>query len=63
MIPHDSKLYKGGEDSAESSDTILTVSDGVGSWEKSGVDPGLFSTEFTRSVIEFSEEDEAVGAH
>jgi len=63
MIPHDSKLYKGGEDSADSSDTILTISDGVGGWAKSGVDPGLFSKELTRSVIEFSEVDEAKGAH
>lgn len=54
IIPHDDKLYRGGEDSADSSETILAISDGVGGWAKSGVNPGLLSAEFTRSVLEFS---------
>ena len=30
IIPHDTKLDRGGEDSADASDTLLTVADGVG---------------------------------
>lgn len=55
IIPHDDKLYRGGEDSADGNYTTLTISDGVGGWAKSGINPGLFSAEFTRSVLEFSE--------
>ena len=52
IIPHDTKLHRGGEDAADSSDTVLAVADGVGGWARSGVNPGLFSMELTRLAIE-----------
>ena len=54
IIPHDDKIHRGGEDAAASSDTVLTVADGVGGWALKGINPGLFSNELTSSIIEFS---------
>ena len=31
---------------------MLAVADGVGDWAKKGIDPGLFSKELTKSVLE-----------
>ena len=56
IIPHDTKLHRGGEDAADSSDTVLAVADGVGGWARSGINPGLFSMELTRLAIEQSQE-------
>ena len=47
IIPKDSTLQKGGEDSADSSDGLLVVADGVGGWSSRGVDSGIFSRELT----------------
>lgn len=60
IIPHDDKKHRGGEDSADSSDTVLAVADGVGGWASKGINPGLFSTKLTHSLIERSESDPAL---
>ena len=43
MIPHDDKVYKGGEDALTCCPTMICMADGVGGWANRGVDPGLFS--------------------
>lgn len=53
IIPHDEKKFRGGEDSADSDDTVLVVADGVGGWALRGVNPGLFSGRLTSSAVEF----------
>ena len=63
IIPHDDKIYRGGEDSADSTDTLLTVADGVGGWALKGINPGLFSGELTRSVVAFSQSDPYMNPH
>ena len=50
IIPHDDKIHRGGEDSAHATDTMITVADGVGGWERHGVSPGLFSKLLTRTI-------------
>ena len=57
IIPHDDKLYRGGEDSADSNDTLLVVADGVGGWALRGINPGLYSATLTSSVLGMHEED------
>ena len=57
IIPHDDKRHRGGEDSADSNDTLLVVADGVGGWILRGVDPGFFSRELTRSILDFHGQD------
>jgi len=47
IIPKDAKLAKGGEDSADSSDSILVVADGVGGWAEAGIDSGFYSNKLT----------------
>lgn len=53
LIPNDLKIHRGGEDSAHVCDTLIAVADGVGGWETSGVNPGIFSKKFTRSIRDF----------
>ena len=43
LNPHYNKRYKGGEDAACLSETMLAVADGVGGWAESGVDPAIYS--------------------
>jgi protein phosphatase PTC7 len=43
MLPHKEKIVKGGEDAVGLMEQLLVVSDGVGGWTMSGVDPALFS--------------------
>jgi serine/threonine protein phosphatase PrpC len=50
IIPADSKIDRGGEDSAHVSDTIIAVADGVGGWARQGINPGLFSKALTREI-------------
>ena len=57
IIPHDEKMHRGGEDSADSSDKVLIVADGVGGWTLQGINPGLFSQKLTSSMLEKSVED------
>ena len=63
IIPHDDKKFRGGEDAAASTDTILTVADGVGGWALKGINPGLFSNELTNSIVEFSQSDPYMNPH
>lgn len=44
-MPHPDKLEKGGEDAFFTMHKSLAVFDGVGNWNKQGVDPGLYSKE------------------
>ncbi|KAL8426038.1 hypothetical protein Efla_001956 [Eimeria flavescens] len=48
LIPHPSKRDRGGEDAAFCSTTCLVVADGVGGWESSGVDAGIYSKELVK---------------
>lgn len=45
MIPHPSKVAKGGEDalSVSKNKRLVSVADGVGGWAESGVDPAEYS--------------------
>ena len=49
MIPHIDKRDKGGEDAlfVTKDYSVIAVADGVGGWNKKGVDPALFSNELT----------------
>ena len=51
IIPADEKKFRGGEDSADGTDTMLIVADGVGGWILQGIDPGYFSRELTKSAV------------
>uniref|UniRef100_A0A7R9ZSY9 Protein phosphatase n=1 Tax=Craspedostauros australis TaxID=1486917 RepID=A0A7R9ZSY9_9STRA len=57
LIPHDDKKFRGGEDAASTSDTMLVVADGVGGWARHGVNPGLFSRKLTSTVLKLDEEN------
>ena len=50
LIPHDDKVYKGGEDAYTASDRLIAVADGVGGWASKGIDPGLFSKQLTKDI-------------
>ncbi|CBZ50401.1 protein phosphatase 2C, related [Neospora caninum Liverpool] len=50
QIPHPSKREKGGEDAASCSDRFLVVADGVGGWESSGIDAGLYARELVHRL-------------
>jgi serine/threonine protein phosphatase PrpC len=54
IIPHDSKVHRGGEDAAAGSDTVLVVADGVGGWIKQKVDPGHYSRLLTKTILELA---------
>lgn len=43
MIPHPAKAYRGGEDAFFSSEELLIVADGVGSWIDYSVNPAFYS--------------------
>ena len=45
--PHPKKVEKGGEDAyfVSADDSVVGMADGVGGWNKKGVDPALFSNE------------------
>jgi len=47
MIPHVDKRDKGGEDAyfISSDMSLIAVADGVGGWNRKGIDPALFSNE------------------
>lgn len=57
IIPKDQSIKKGGEDSADSSDNLLVVADGVGGWAELGVDSGKFSREVTKTVLQGWKQD------
>lgn len=49
-IPHPDKMYKNGEDASLQLTRALGVFDGVGSWNKHGVDPGHYTKELSALV-------------
>ena len=51
IIPHDDKKFRGGEDSASTSDHMLIVADGVGGWASKGINPGLYSNLLTNTIL------------
>jgi serine/threonine protein phosphatase PrpC len=53
MIPHIKKRDKGGEDAYVISpdNSMIAMADGVGGWNKKGVDPALFSNELCRHFL------------
>jgi protein phosphatase PTC7 len=48
VIPHPAKTEKGGEDAYWANDKLLAVADGVGGWNRKGIDPSLYSRELTK---------------
>jgi len=55
-IPHPEKAFKGGEDAAFINEKLLCVCDGVGGWNKKGIDPALFTRELVENLqIDYSE--------
>ena len=55
ILPHYSKVEKGGEDGAELRESLIVIADGVGGWSLSGVDPGIYARSLCRNVAEFHE--------
>jgi protein phosphatase PTC7 len=51
IIPHDDKKFRGGEDSASTSNHMLIVADGVGGWASKGINPGLYSSLLTKTIL------------
>jgi len=49
-IPDAKKAYRGGEDAWIASDSLIAVADGVGGWNRKGVDPGIFARELCNHV-------------
>lgn len=43
MLPHPSKLDKGGEDAFYVHENVVAVADGVGGWTNHGIDPAIYS--------------------
>jgi protein phosphatase PTC7 len=43
MRPHPAKAHRGGEDAYSLADGMVAVSDGVGGWASSGINPAFFS--------------------
>ena len=64
IIPKDETKFRGGEDSADGSDTLLIVADGVGGWGEMGVDPGFFSRRLTEVGVKsfFDPESRSINA-
>ena len=58
-IPHYSKRHKGGEDAWVASSNILAVADGVGGWERHGIDSGLFSKQLVHNIKQIFDQNEA----
>lgn len=52
-FPHPDKVAKGGEDAFFLLDDAFGVFDGVGSWNRRGIDPALYSRELARLAADF----------
>jgi hypothetical protein len=50
-IPHWEKAHRGGEDAWICTDSLVAVADGVGGWNRKGVDPGIFARELCSHVM------------
>ena len=63
VIPHPAKVAKGGEDAhfLAPQRGMLGVSDGVGGWNDSGVDPALYARELMRQAAGLARRREAGG--
>lgn len=64
-IPHIEKRDKGGEDAYLVTDdfAVIAVADGVGGWNKKGVDPALFSNELVKHFKEQYHNLRHIGSH
>lgn len=53
MLPHAKKKQKGGEDAwvIASDKSMVAVADGVGGWNRKGVNPALFSNELVKHFL------------
>jgi protein phosphatase PTC7 len=49
-IPHWEKAHRGGEDAWILTNSLIGVADGVGGWNRKGVDPGIFARELCNHV-------------
>lgn len=50
VIPHPSKVHKGGEDAWYADSNFLAVADGVGGWADHGVDPAIYSRKLCSNI-------------
>jgi len=50
-IPHWEKAHRGGEDAWICTDSLIAVADGVGGWNRKGIDPGIFARELCKHVM------------
>jgi len=50
QIPYYKKRDRGGEDAYIVSEELLAVADGVGGWNRKGIDPGIFARELCERV-------------
>lgn len=60
MIPHDTKLEKGGEDAYFATRMAAGIADGVGGWASKGIDPGIYSSflmDYCRQYVEQGNKD------
>lgn len=53
LIPHKEKLDKGGEDAFYSNSHVLAVADGVGGWNRHGIDPAIYSRKLCSNIEDF----------
>ena len=65
MLPHMEKRDKGGEDAYLMSNdfTVIAVADGVGGWNKKGIDPALFSNELVGHFLKHYHNLRHIGNH
>jgi len=49
-IPHYKKRDRGGEDAWICTDHLIAVADGVGGWNRKGVNPGIFARELCMNI-------------
>ncbi len=54
IIPKDSLMETGGQDSADTSETLIAIADGVGGFMNEGIDPGPFARLLTSTAIELN---------
>ena len=53
LIPHPTKVQKGGEDSFFVNTNVLAVADGVGGWIRWGIDPSKYSRTLCKNIRDF----------
>ncbi|XP_042483778.1 probable protein phosphatase 2C 26 isoform X2 [Macadamia integrifolia] len=61
LIPHPSKIDKGGEDAffvSSYNGGVLAIADGVSGWSEQNVDPALFSKELMANALNFVGDEE-----